>query len=218
MEQTEKQLTGQESLQLITEMIQKAKMTIHERGTSAILWGTVTGIAGLVSFLEKYFHFSIGFDIWLIVFAAIIPQVWISVREGRERRVVTYGEKAIDAIWIVYGISVACCIFFINVVPGVTERSVSIEQGGAPLQNFPGYIFSAASVFLILYAIPTLATGIISRFRPMVIGGIICYLLFFLSCYTSDTWDMLLLGLAGIINWLIPGFILRQRYLKGIPC
>ena len=114
MDQQEKQLTERESLQLITEMIQKAKTTIHERGTSCILWGTVTGIAGLVSFFEKYFHFSIGFDIWLIVFAAIIPQIWISVRENRERKVVTHGERAIDAIWIVYGISIfGCCIFIL---------------------------------------------------------------------------------------------------------
>ena len=40
MSQEEKQLTEKESLQLITEMIQKAKANIHERGTSAIMWGT----------------------------------------------------------------------------------------------------------------------------------------------------------------------------------
>ena len=218
MSQEEKQLTEKESLQLITEMIQKAKANIHERGTSAIMWGTVTGIAGLVSFFEKYFNFSIGFDIWLIVFAAIIPQIFISIRENKERKVVTHTERAIDAIWIVYGISIGCLIFFINVVPGVSAKFFAAEHGEAALQHFPRYIFSAGSIFLILYAIPTLATGIISGFRPMLLGGIICYLFFVVSCYTSGTWDMLLMGLAGIINWLIPGFILRSRYLKGKPC
>jgi len=218
MDQSEKKLTEQESLQLITEMIQKAKATIHERGTSAIMWGTVTAIAGLVSFFEAYYDFYIGFDIWLIVLAAIIPQIVISAKENRERKVLTHAERAIDATWIVYGISIGCYIFFINVVPGVSARFFEAEHGAGSLENFPRYIFSAASVFLILYAIPTLATGIISRFKPMVIGGIICYIFFFISCYTSGTWDMLLLGLAGIINWLIPGLILRSRYLKGIPC
>lgn len=218
MSQEEKQLTEKESLQLITEMIQKAKANIHERGTSAIMWGTVTAIAGLVSFFQRYYDFSIGFDIWLIVFAAVIPQIFISIKESKQRNVLTHTERAIDAIWIVYGISIGCLIFFINVVPDVSAKFFAADHGEAALQNFPRYIFSAGSIFLILYAIPTLATGIISRFRPMILGGIICYLFFVISCYTSGTWDMLLMGLAGIINWLIPGFILRSRYLKGKPC
>lgn len=218
MNPEEKQFNEKESLQLITEMIQKAKANIHERGTSAIMWGTVTAIAGLVSFFENYYNFSIGFDIWLIVFAAVIPQIFISIRENKERKVVTHNERAIDAIWIVYGISIGCLIFYINVVPGISAKFFAAEHGVAAMENFPRYIFSSASVFLILYAIPTLATGIISKFKPMLIGGIICYLFFIISCYTNGTWDMLLMGLAGIINWLIPGFILRSRYLKGKPC
>jgi hypothetical protein len=215
MNQQEKPLTEKESLQLITEMIQKAKANIHERGTSAIMWGTVTAIAGLISFLERYYDFYIGFDIWIIVLAAVIPQIFLSIREAREKKVVTHTEKAIDAIWIVYGISIGCLIFFMNVVPGVSAKFFVAEHGSESLQNFPRYVYSVGSIFLILYAIPTLATGIICRFLPMLLGGIICYLLFIVSCYSSSTWDMLLMGLAGIINWLIPGFILRSRYLKG---
>jgi hypothetical protein len=218
MNPEEKQFNEKESLQLITEMIQKAKANIHERGTSAIMWGTVTAIAGLVSFFQQYYSFYIGFDIWLIVFAAVIPQIFISIRENKVRKVVTHTERAIDSIWIVYGISIGCLLFYINVVPDVTAKFFEADHGKEAMQNFPRYIFSSGSVFLILYAIPTLATGIISKFKPMLIGGIICYLFFIISCYTTGTWDMLLMGLAGIINWLIPGFILRSRYLKGKPC
>ena len=213
----EKQLSGQESLQIIKEMIYKAKASIHERGTSAILWGTVTSIAGLLSFAQYYFHFTIGFDIWLLVLFAIIPQIFISIKENKVKTFRSHEERAIDAIWIVYGISIGCYVFYQNVVPVVSAKFFAAEQGVAvgQLKNFPGYIYSAASILLILYAIPTLATGIISKFKPMLIGGVISYILFFISCYTSSTWDMLLLGLAGILNWLIPGLILRNRYLKG---
>ena len=213
----EKKLSGEESLQIITEMIQKAKTSIHERGTSAILWGTVTAIAGLLSFAQRYFNFTIGFDIWLLVIVAVIPQIFISIKENKDRMFRSYEERAIDAIWIVYGISIGCYIFYLNVVPAISAQFFAAEQGVVvdQLKNFPAYIYSAASVFLILYAIPTLATGIISKFKPMLIGGIISYVLFIISCYTYSTWDMFLLGIAGILNWLIPGIILRNRYLKG---
>src|SRR5450759_2704235 len=96
----------EESLKLITEMIQKAKHSFHENGTSAILWGSVIGIAGLVNFAELYWNYNIGFDIWLIVLAAIIPQVFISVRKSKQKQVVTHIEGVMDTIWIVYGISI----------------------------------------------------------------------------------------------------------------
>jgi len=111
----EKKLTEQESLQLITEMIHKARSSFHESGTGSILWGTVVGIAGLTSFAEQYWHFNIGFDIWLIVLAAFIPQIIISIREGRNRKVVAYEETFMNAIWLVFGISIFMLIFYLNI-------------------------------------------------------------------------------------------------------
>lgn len=78
----EKKLSEQESLQLITEMIQKAKRSFHESGASSILWGSVIAVCGLVSFAEMQWQFSIGFDVWLLALAAIIPQVLITIREN----------------------------------------------------------------------------------------------------------------------------------------
>src|SRR6476469_10185910 len=99
----EENFSGEESLKLITEMIQKAKHCFHENGSSAILWGSVVGLAGLVNFAELYWDFYIGFDIWLIVMAAIIPQGIISIRQSRSRKVMTHTEAAMNTIWIVYG-------------------------------------------------------------------------------------------------------------------
>ena len=83
----EKELNEQESLSLISEMIQKAKSSFHESGTSAILWGAVTAICGLLSFAQVQFGFSIGFDVWLLIFVAIIPQVYIIVKERKNKLV-----------------------------------------------------------------------------------------------------------------------------------
>jgi len=223
----EKQLSVQESLQLITEMIQKAKGGFHENGTSAILWGSVVSIAGLVSFTENYFHYYIGFDIWLIVLAAIIPQVFISIRENRNKKVVSHDEKFMDATWLVYGISIFALMFYINIVPTVSEhfiRDLDHKQllakdiVSGQTANWKPFIFGQSSLYLILFSIPTLITGIARQFKPMFLGGLLCLGLFITSCYTTTMWDMLLMAIAGIFNWLIPGLILRSRFLKGKSC
>ncbi len=60
----EKKLSGQESLQIITEMIQKVKTSFHESGISAILWGAVVAFCGLVSFATIQWISTLAFDIY----------------------------------------------------------------------------------------------------------------------------------------------------------
>jgi hypothetical protein len=215
----EEKFSEKESLKLITEMIQKAKHSFHENGTSAILWGSVIGIAGLVNFAELYWHFYIGFNIWLLVLAAIIPQIFISIRESKRKLVKTHTEEAMNTIWIVYGISIFALVFYFNIVPGVTDKffaseGISLIQKNADGTTQPFHFFSLSqgSLLLLLYAIPTLATGMAHKFKPMFWAAILCYIFFIISCFTSTAYDMLLNGLAGIFNWFIPGLILRRKF------
>lgn len=217
----EKHLTEKESLQLITEMINKAKYNYHESGTSAILWGSVIAFCGLFNFAEIYFKFSLGFDVWLLALIALIPQIFISIRESRKKKVITHTEAAVSAVWVVFTISIFALIFYVNIVPGVADRYY--EQNGVRIiqvaannttTTFHNYVPSANSIFLLIYAFPTLATGLMTRFRPMVAGAAICYILFVISCFLPTRYDILFNGLAGIFNWLIPGIILRTRYIR----
>lgn len=218
----EQPFSEQQSLQLIAEMIQKAKKTFHERGTSSILWGSVVAFCGLLSFAQMQWRFYIGFDVWLLTLAAFIPQAWITVKERRERNVLTHDQAAMNNVWIVYGISIFALVFYFNIVPAVTDglllaegRQVFEKSQQSSIEiPFKYFIASSGSLLLMLYAIPTLITGLTHRFKPMIVGAIICYLFFVLSLFTDTRLDMLFNGLAAICNWLIPGLILRHRYRK----
>lgn len=49
----EKTMTEQESIKLITDMIQKARGgRFHEGGVGPILWGIVVGLAGILTFFS----------------------------------------------------------------------------------------------------------------------------------------------------------------------
>lgn len=220
------ELSEQESLQLITEMIQKAKSSFNESGSSAILWGTAVGTAGLVSFAERYWQFDIGFDIWLITLAAFIPQIIISVREGRQRKTRSYQEAYGNAVLLVFGLSIFMLIFYMNVISRETDNLLAREgqelllrnmQTGEAAHYIPS-VPSGYSLLLLLFGIPTLTMGIGHRFLPMIIGGILCFVFFIISCFIPSMYDLLLTGLAGITNWLVPGLLLRRRYLKGKHC
>ena len=186
----DKNISEKESLQIISEMIQKAKPNFHSNGISAILWGTTIAICGLLSFAQRYWNFRIGFDIWYLTIVALIPQVIMTIRNSRSRRVITYIESSLNAIWTVYVISIFALVFYLNVAGVVSHYN---------------------ALFLLIYAIPTFATGLLCNYKPMIFGAILCYLFFVLACYSSLTYGLLLNGLAGIFNWLIPGIILRSK-------
>ena len=219
----EQPINEQESLRLITEMIQKAKAShFHEDGTGAILWGSVVGFCGFISFIEQYFKLNWHFDWWILTLFAIVPQVFISIKEKKNRVVKTDMQMAMDAVWMVFGISIFAVVIYINVIPETTVRlfasnGISLFQKDANgfIEPFKPFAFSSSSLLMIIYAFPTLVTGLARRFKPMIYGAIACYIFFIISLYTSTTFDNLLSGFAGIGNWLIPGLILRNRFNKS---
>jgi hypothetical protein len=223
MNNEEHQLSEQESLQLITEMIQKAKKSYHETGISALLWGTAVFIASFTNYVQLELDKQLPFDIWLIVLFAIIPQVVINIRESKFRKFRSHTDVAVDAVWIVYAVTLFGLILYQNVVPGVTIKLVHAEgwqmvkhslNNGVPDEPLRPFAPSFTSILILIYALPTLATGIIKQFRPMMIGAIITYGLFIVSCFTENKYDMLLSALTALVCWFIPGIVLRKRYLK----
>ena len=216
-------LSEKESLRLITEMIQKAKESYYDTGISPLLWGSAVFIASLGTYLQQEFNYQLPFDIWLIVLLAIIPQIFISIRESKFQKFRSYNDLAVDAIWLVYATTLFALIFYQNIVPAATARLINAEgwqlmkhtiNGNIPDQPIQPFAPSVTSIFLLVYAFPTLATGLIKQFKPMTVGAIITYGLFIVSCFVESKYDMLLSAMTALLCWFIPGIILRKRYLK----
>lgn len=217
-------MSEQESLKLISEMIQKAKTSYHETGVSALLWGSSVFIAGVVTFLQIQYSFKLPFDIWLLVLLALIPQVIISSGEAKRQQFRSHDQIAVDYIWIIYGATIFGLVIYQNFVPSATQHLIKAEgwtmlkhSADTTLADEPLTPFapSFTSVFLLIYALPTLFTGLLTKFRPMIIGALFTYIFFGVSLFTAVKYDMLLASAAALVCWFIPGIILRKRYLKS---
>jgi uncharacterized membrane protein len=193
--QQENEMTGQESLELIARMIHKAKRDYLDSGLSALLWGSVISFCSLAAFLNALFwklpHFEL---IWFLTFIAVIPQVVIAIREGKLRKYKSFEEDHMGGIWI----SFAIAVFLLGFIFG----------------RYPSNDVQPA-IYLMLYGVPTFATGYVRQFRPMVIGGIACWILAVVSLYCGYPYTLLCMTAAALIAWFIPGLILRKRYLKA---
>ncbi|HEV9036366.1 MAG TPA: hypothetical protein VGQ51_07100 [Puia sp.] len=189
----EKELTGQESLALITKMINKARRDYLDSGLSALLWGSVITFCSLVTFANYWIKQPVFDYVWFLTIAAVVPQIIIAIREAKKRKHRAYDEDIMGGIWISFGIA----IFLLSYITNAYQVN---EEG--PL-------------FLTLYGVPTFATGYARRFKPMIIGGLACWLLAILCHYTPLPYKILCMTAAAQLAWFIPGLILRKCYLKA---
>ena len=192
MEQ-ERELSGQESLALIAKMINKAKRDYKDSGLSSLLWGSVITFCSLVTYANNWLKLPYMDYIWFLTVGAVVPQIFIAIREGKARKHRSYDEDLVSGIWIAFGITMFAL----------------------------GYIFSRypsdaiTALYLAIYGIPTFAIGYARQFRPMLYGGIACWILAIYSLYCGYPNTMLCLALGALLAWFIPGLILRNRYLKA---
>jgi hypothetical protein len=201
----EKPLSEKESLALITQMINKAKDAYWDTGVSAMMWGIVIAICSLERLCELQFKYKLPFDIYWLAIIAIIPQILISMRENKKRKVRTYDEFYLDYIWMAFGITIVIMIVIINVI----FNADGVKDGGF---KFYDYI---SALFLLIYGIPTFITGAACRFSAMLFGGILCWVCCVISLFTPIKTDLILVAVSAICAWLIPGIIMQKEYKKA---
>jgi uncharacterized protein with PQ loop repeat len=215
MSQPEKQLTEKESLHLITMMINKAKDSYYDTGIGAIMWGAVIAVCSIEKFSEIQFNYRLPFDIYLLTLVAVIPQIFITIKEKRERKVKSYDDAYLDYIWLGFGISVFLMIFIVNNISADLNPMVkdykALTKGRVDWIDFRFSEF-ISPLFLLLYGLPTFITGAACKFKPMLWGGIFCWVCCIVTIYTSLKTDLLLTGVSAVVAWLIPGILMEREY------
>ncbi|MGZ8523695.1 MAG: hypothetical protein ACXWV1_04660 [Chitinophagaceae bacterium] len=212
MDQQEEQLTEKESLELIATMINTAKNSYHDTGIGAMMWGIIIAVCSLVKLSEIHFGYRLPFDIYLLTLLAIVPQIFITIKEKKERKVKSYDDSYMDYIWLGFGICIFLLIHIINLVFnawGPVAQEYKTLAGHSSSFQFSEFI---APLFLMLYGLPTFITGAACKFKPMLWGGLFCWLCSVITVYTALRIDLLLTALAAIVAWFIPGLIMEKEY------
>ena len=192
----EENFDPKQSLLLIESMFNRAKDKFAEDGSMYLLWGWVVFVCSLTQFVLLHFykypyHYIVWFASWIIV----IYQVIYIRKKIKRRRVRTYTGYILGYVWLTFVIVIFLLAFLIG----------RLTEGD--------YYIHISPILLTIYGIPIFLSGIILRFRPLVIGGIGCWVLS-IAAMLIDNYDyqFLLIPLAMIIAWIIPGYLLRAKY------
>lgn len=192
MNESEKELTSEESLKLINRMILEAKGYFHESGMSALIWGFSILLCSLIAYAIDTDAFNFPFPPFYMLVPVFFVQAWISIKENKKKKAKTFTDETIDYVWTGYFLSaIAACS-----------------------ASFAGITYMAVTIVLFLTGFATFLTGMIAKFNYHKIAGVICLLFASVSFFIQNPYIYLLLALTAIMVWIIPGFILNITFKK----
>jgi hypothetical protein len=187
---TEKQheLTATESLNLITDMISRAKGNVQQNSFYFLFWGWIVFIANVGMFTLTSLHIKHPYAVWAITIPAWIISLYRGFSQKNKQRVSSHFDSISGYLWLAFGI----CVF-------------TIVAFGYKLN------FQLNPLILIISSIPTFVSGVIIRFKPLMFGavafwfgGIVCFLL-------PVQYQPLIGALVILIGYLVPGYLLKAK-------
>jgi len=114
-------------------------------------------------------------------------------KEAKKEKHKTYVGEAIGSLW--FGLGIAFMLLgFLNAFAGTWK--------------------TAFTYYILLYAIGTFVSGMLLKFKPLTIGGIINFILVPVSLQFAYNEQQLICALAILVSYIIPGHLLQSQHKK----
>ena len=188
----EKEMTQQESLDLIQEMILTAKKSVRDNGFFYLLWGWLVIIASLSDYTLQRMEIDNHGIVWAVLMTGGgIASAVYGRKMSKAQKVKTHIDILMSYLWGAFGVSLFIILFF------------SIKTGISPCPPL-----------LVLCGIGTFVSGGVLKFKPLIIGGILFWLFSIITFSVDVHYHLLIYSLAIFIGYLIPGYILKREFNK----
>ena len=190
--QQEEELSHEKSLEIIHQMINRAKTNITDNGIGWLLWGSMIFLASVATYVLILFKYENLFVAWNVFGLIAVVLLAYDFMKKKNKVVRTYVDDVLR--WVDIGFAV--CLFIIIV-------SMNISVG--PNNGF-GY-------FLMLYGFLMIIQGGALHFKPLIMGAIVNWIgAIGIFVNTDFKYDMLITAAAVFIGYIIPGLLLRAKY------
>jgi hypothetical protein len=193
MELNDEPMTGEQSLQLISEMITAAKTGIKDDGFFYLLWGWLVLVASLSQYALLFIWPSEYNGLpWAILMplGGVVTMI-ASRRQKKKRKVKTFLDQFMGYALVAFLMSLFTVLFF-------------MARLGRPELAYP--------LIMMVYGAWLFISGGALKFKLLMVGGIINWALAFAAMFVPFQGQLLLLALAVLLGYIIPGHLLKSGY------
>jgi hypothetical protein len=189
MENEEKLMTSEESLEVIRAMINKSVVNLRHSSFHLLFWGWLIFVCSLSEFLLwKFTDYATPWYVWYFVVPGIFVSLIYGFVKGRKEHVYTYATGIYVWAWMAFLFS--SIVFFIvhsNNMEGVSKY------------------------MLLMVAMPTFISGVVLKFKPLIWGAVSFWVLAIVAHFGGSTISGLAMPVAMITGYLVPGYLLRKK-------
>jgi hypothetical protein len=185
------QTTPREQLDLIEQAIAQAKENLSNHSYDFIFWGWLVSISAILNYVLLAYS-SLGnqsYLIWPITMSiGSIGVFWYYLKREKKKSHKTHLEYFLSSLWMVLG--------GVLILLSLATPFVDLN---------PWFLFP------LLVGVGTLVSGVVLKFRPLVIGGIVLLGFPFYSIFVSGSSVLLLYAAVIIVSYLVPGYLLKRH-------
>ena len=189
-----------QSLQVIREMILLSQKKIKNDGILLIVWGYAASLPSLIEYLEEFFFlpnrvmFLLKFVDRILPLLAFAFTIYYILKE--RKKVTTYIGASLRYVWI----SLIGCMILTNLILHNVTNEVNFT-----LQH---------PLFMVLTAFAILVTGVILRYKLIILGGIVFGILAYIASFLILHDQLFLDGIGWFLALAIPGHIMYYKREK----
>ena len=189
MENEEKMMTGEESLRIISEMINKTKFDISQGSFYLLFWGWLIFTCSLSEYLIlRFTDYAHHYYVWFLAIPGVFVSMLYGFVKGRKAKVHTYTGTLYKWIWM--GFLISAIVLFI-----VHSKSMG----------------TVSPYILLLAGFPTFVSGFLIKFKPLIAGGISFWIIALIIYFVGPSFASLGTAVAMLAGYLIPGYMLKNR-------
>ena len=183
--------SAEQSLQVIQSMIEKAKQDVANNSFYLLLWGWLIFIAAVMHFiLVKFTGFEYPYIVWNLMWIGGVASMFKGIKDSKKAVVKTFVGETMKYFGISQVILYGGLIFVFG-------------RYDLWLISFPFYI--------LMYAVACFFMGALLQFPLLKWTGLLCLPIIVVATYVSFQWQLLLLALAILISYIIPGHVLYTK-------
>jgi hypothetical protein len=194
------QFDERQSLLVIQEMIQMSQRKIKNDGILLIVWGYAASLPSLIKYLKEILFlpnrvmFVLKFVDPVLPLLALAFTIYYIYNE--RKKMTTYIGASLRSIWI----SLFGCMVLTNVILANVTHEVNFT-----LQH---------PLFMVLTAFAILVTGVILRYKLIILGGIVFGISAYIASFLILKDQMLLDGIGWFLALAIPGHLMYFKREK----
>lgn len=188
---SEETFNPEQSLQVITSMINTAKNKLADDGFFFIFWGWLVLASALIHYFTLMFGIEYGYWVWpiLMPLGGIVSAIY-GYRQGKKNTVKTYIDTYLGYLWGGFGIVLLITLGFMPV------HGIKVT-----------YFF-----LMLLYGVATFISGGILNFRPLIYGSLCSFACAVASVFLGEADQLLIISVALFFSYIIPGHMLRAKF------